>query len=393
MNLLAPAAFQQFTTRNGNFTADANALISNVAIGVALADLIEEGCVPLAANPFANPRNFIDGGDFTINPWQRNIPGIASGGVISTPVAATPTYFADRFFAAGGASSAILMANVADSSVLGFANSMLLTRQSGNTNTAPIQFGQVIETADSVKAQGQIMTLSFWARSGLNYSGGALSVALISSAGSNQSVASMLAGSWTGQTSVTLTPTASNGVAGAPAQQPLTSGMTRYSFTGLIPANCAQLGFYLQFTPSGTAGAQDGVFLNGFQLEIGANASPFEREDVQIVLQECQRYAFVLAEPASGSVVADGTNTSANAQLLLLQLPTQMWKAPTVTAALGSFKTQQGGTLTAITTLAPSATHTPNQVGLTANSTGTAGQGTLLQGGGGTGNITASADF
>jgi hypothetical protein len=58
----------------------------------------------------ANFRNLIDGGNFTVNPFQRNIPGLASGGVISSPISSTPTYFADRFFAVGGASSAILMA-------------------------------------------------------------------------------------------------------------------------------------------------------------------------------------------------------------------------------------------------------------------------------------------
>ena len=59
--------------------------------------------MPLATNPFANFRNLIDGGDFSINPFQRNIAGLASGGVIATAVGATPIYFADRFFAAGSA--------------------------------------------------------------------------------------------------------------------------------------------------------------------------------------------------------------------------------------------------------------------------------------------------
>ena len=54
------------------------------------------------------PHNFInllDGGDFTVNPWQRNVTGLASAGVIAAPVTSTPAYFADRWFAAGGASS------------------------------------------------------------------------------------------------------------------------------------------------------------------------------------------------------------------------------------------------------------------------------------------------
>jgi len=101
LNYLAPSPYASFVTRNGAFQADANGLISNVGMGAQALDLLEDGCVPLAFNPFANFRNLIDGGDFSINPFQRNIPGIASGGVISTAIAATPTYFADRFFAAG----------------------------------------------------------------------------------------------------------------------------------------------------------------------------------------------------------------------------------------------------------------------------------------------------
>jgi hypothetical protein len=40
-----------------------------------------------------NFRNAIDGGDFTINPWQR--------GTAFTGIAATATYTADRFFVVG----------------------------------------------------------------------------------------------------------------------------------------------------------------------------------------------------------------------------------------------------------------------------------------------------
>ena len=193
LNYLAPAPYASFVTRNGAFQADANALISNVAAGLQASDLLEEGCVPLAFNPFANFRNLIDGGDFSINPLQRNVPGIASGGVISTAIAATPTYFADRFFAAGGASSAILMAAVADTSIVGFNQSLKISRQSGNANTAIISVGQVIETFDALRCQGQTVTLSFWAKAGANYSGGALTVQIVAGSGTNQSAASLLA--------------------------------------------------------------------------------------------------------------------------------------------------------------------------------------------------------
>ena len=383
MNFLSPAPYAQFTTRYGGpFVADANGLISNVPAGEAAVDLLEAGCIPLAFNPGANPRNFIDGGDFTVNPWQRNIPGLASGGVISTAISNTPTYFSDRFFAVGGASSAILMANVADTTVPGFSNSLLLTRQASNANIAPINFGQVLETADSVRAQNQTMTFSFWARTGANYSGGNLTAQLISGTGSNQSAANMVAGSWTSQANV------------INASQALTSAMTRYQFTGVVPAGATQLGVLLSWTPSGTAGAVDGIYLGGFQLEIGGSASPFEHEDVQIVLEECQRYAYVIPEPASNVVVATGSVSGSNTEIFYLSLPVQMWKAPSVAATVGSFKVNSSTSgVVAATGLTGNTTHTPTTVGLNATGTGTAGQAALLQGGGGSGFVTISSDF
>ena len=380
LNYLAPAPYASFVTRNGNFQADGNGLISNVVMGLQALDLLQSGCVPLAFNPFANFRNLIDGGDFSINPFQRNIPGLASGGVIATPIAATPTYFADRFFAAGGASSAILMAAVADASVPGFAQSLKISRQSGNSATTAIKFGQVVETFDSLRCQGQTVTLSFWARSGLNYSGGPISVQILSGAGANQSAASLIAGTWTSQSAV------------ISAQQALTSAMTRYQFTGVVPANASQLAILLSYTPSGTAGADDSVTVNGVQLEIGPSASPFERIDAQVVLEICQRYAWAIPEPSAGVVVGAGMNTSASAQLFYMATPVQFFRAPTVTVASGTFKTNQVGSAAA-TTIAAGGTHTPNAISIIGNSTGTAGQATLLQGGGGAGWIVANADF
>ena len=380
INYLAPTPYAAIVTRNGAFQADANALISNVAAGAQNLDLLEAGCAPLSFNPFANFRNLIDGGDFSINPFQRNIPGLAAGGVISTPIAATPTYFADRFFAVGGASSAILMAAIADVSVLGFNQSLRISRQPGNASFSPIQFGQVIETFDALRCQGQTVTLSFWARAGASYSGGALSVHVISGAGVNQSAASLTASTWTQQTAVVV------------AQQALTTGMTRYQFTGNVPANATQLAALFAFTPTGAAGADDSVSINGVQLEIGAFASPFERIDAQVALEICQRYAWMTPEPATSVVVGAGANTGAASQIFYMATPVQMMKPPSVTVAAGSFKTNQASVATA-TTITPGGTHTPNAISINGNSAGTVGQATMLQGGGGAGWILASADF
>jgi hypothetical protein len=380
LNYLAPAPYAIFHTRNGVFQADGNGLISSIGPGEQALDLLESGCTPIAFNPSANFRNLIDGGDFSINPFQRNIPGLASGGVITTPVAATPIYFADRFFAAGAATSAILMAAVADTSIPGFSQSLKISRQSGNTSSGTIKFGQVIETLDSLRCQGQPVTLSFWAKAGANYSGAALTAQVIAGFGVNQSAASLIAGTWT---------SASFPINAAPT---LNRIMTRYQFSGAVPSGATQLAALFSFTPSGTAGADDSISINGVQFEIGSSASPFERLDAQVVFEQCQRYAWTIPEPAAGVVIGAGANTGAAAQLFYVATPVQMLKAPSVTVAAGSFKTTQAGAAAA-TTITPGATHTPNAISISGNSAGTAGQATLLQGGGGSGWIIASADF
>lgn len=374
---------QSYATRGRTFQADANGVIATSNLtGLELNDLYASQVVPYGANPFANFRNLIDGGDFTVNPFQRNIAGLASGGVISSAISNTPTYFADRFFAVGGASSAILMALVSDTSVQGFSQSLKVSRQSGNTNNAPINFGQVIESADSIRLQGQQVTLSFWLKQGTNFSGSNLTAQIISGTGTNQSAANMAAGSWTGQNVV------------ATAAQSLSTTMTRYSITGTVPAGATQAGVLFSYTPSGTAGADDSFTINGIQLELGGSASAFEHRDVQVELEICQRYAWVIPEPASNVIVGvGGAVSAANSQVFYMATPVQFVKAPTVSVSAGTFKVAAAAAAAAATGLAAGSTHTVNAISLTTSLTQTVGLSATLQGGGGSGYIIASADF
>lgn len=329
-----------------------------------------------------NPRNMLDGGDFGVNPWQRNVPGLASGGVIAAAITNVVTYFPDRWFGVGASTSSILLSQVADTSVAGLSQNCKVQRSSANTDTNALKFGQVLETADSIRAAGQQVTLSFYAKFGANYSGGNLTAQLIAGAGTNQSAASMIAGTWTTQSNV------------INASQALSATKTRYQFTGTVPAGTTQLGVLFSWTPTGTAGADDSVSFDGIQLEIGASASPFEHRDVQVELELCQRYAWVVAEPAAAVVVGMGALNSTTAAIIYMATPVQMRAAPTVTVSAGTFHAAPAGAV-ASGTAAAGTTHTPNAI--TVNVTGitasTAGFGTPFQGGGGTGYIVASAEF
>ena len=319
-----------------------------------------------------NFRNLLDGGDFTVNPWQR--------GSTFTGIANTVTYTADRFFAVGGASSSISVSKTANTTVAGFSQSLVWGRAAANAITSQIYLGQVLETSDSIRMQGQPISFSFWAAAGANFSGAALNVQVISGTGTDQSAASMVAGTWTGQANV------------VNAAQALTTTLTRYTFTGIVPVNATQIGVLVSYVPTGTAGANDNVIFEGFQLEAGSQATAFEHRDIQVELEICQRYCWVISEPAANVIVGSGMNTTTAIQVFYLATPVQFRTAPTVTVVAGTFKTNQSGTATA-TTITPGTTHTVNAISINGNSAGTAGQGTLLQGGGGAGTITANADY
>jgi hypothetical protein len=333
------------------------------------------------------PRNIIDGGDFGTNPWQR--------GTSFTAMANTLTYTADRWAALGGSSSSISVSQQAVSAVPGFAAALQFGRSSGNSNTGTINLFQVIETADSIRCQGQTVTLSFWALAGANWSpaSGNLSVLLGSGTGTNQSAANFAAGSWTGFSSLTLTPQQGSAAPATGIAQPITTTWTRYSFTAPVPASVTQLAVLLAAVPVGTAGANDWVQIMGVQLEIGGQVTAFEHRDVEMELSLAQRYFFEIPEPASGVVLGAGMVAGTNAEIIFIPLPVQMRAAPTVTVSAGSFKFNIAGTATAVAGFAAGTTHTPNYISLLGTTTATSGQGTLLQGGGGAGFIQASADF
>jgi hypothetical protein len=282
----------------------------------------------------------------------------------------------------GNATLGVTVSQQSQTDVVGFNKSLRFGRGAG-TDTAVIDLGQVIETADAIKAQGQQVTLSFWAKAGAQFSAAnsALTVQVISGTGTNQSAANMVAGTWTGQVSLINT------------TQAITATATRYSLTGTVPAGATQLGVLFAYAPTGTNNATDTVDFYGIQLEIGATASAFEHRDIEVELALAQRFFFQINEPAAGVVVGAGMINGTNSELIFIPLPVQMRAAPTVTVSAGAFKFNIAGTATAVAGFAAGSTHTANYISVVGTTTATSGQGTLLQGGGGAGTIAASADF
>jgi hypothetical protein len=320
------------------------------------------------------PRNMLNGGDATTNPWQR--------GTSITGIVATNTYTADRWFAVAGTATSATVARSADTSVSGFAHGFFVARQSGQASVSAVIVGQVLETLNSVRAQGQPVTFSFFAKSASGYTGGSLGVRVGMGTGTDQSASSFVNTTWTGYSDV------------ISATQAITATATRYVFTGNVPTSATQIGVSVQFTPVGTNTGNDAVTFYGFQLETGSGATPYEHLDEEIVVAQCQRYFYQIFEGTANVVQAIGLMGAANAATFVIPLPVTMRAIPTVSVVAGSFAQINSGATIAVAGFGSGISATTATITVVSTASGTAGLAVSLIGrNGNSGNIAVSADL
>jgi hypothetical protein len=217
--------------------------------------------------PFVAGKNFVANG--ALDFWQRGTSFTTSG-----------SYCADRWLLTIDSPTAGVATQITSSLPTGFATSIRVQRNSGNTGTGSYGISQALETPASLPLQGRTVVFSFWAKAGANYSnaGSVLNVRINSGTGTNQSGPSQFGG-WTGYTE------------SAP-DVTITTSWARYTGTFNVPSNATQVGVRLVAFPSGTAGANDWFEVTGIQLEIGPVATPFARAGGSIggELALCKRY-------------------------------------------------------------------------------------------------------
>lgn len=311
------------------------------------------------------PRNLIDGGDFTTNPWQIGTSFNGTG--------ATTTLTADRWNAIAGASLVWNASQQSNTNVAGFSTSYQWGRSAGDTHTTGLTLGQVLETADTIRLQGLPVTLSFWNGAGGNFaagaSGGTFLAQIITGTGTNDTFLKMVsASSWTGYS-----------VIASAAYTPGVSTYTRIGpLTGVVPTNATQLGVAFSYQPTTaasspgiTAGANEWLQFLGVQLEAGGMTT-FEHLDVAEVVNLCTRYLQVVQEPTAGIAVGPASFSASSIATVHIPLASPLRKAPTLTFSAGGF---------IITDQAQTA-HAVSAAGLTGATTGAV---TL--------NVTAAATF
>lgn len=146
-------------------------------------------------------------------------------------------------------------------------------RLSGNTATGGLSFTYNMESQDCYRFVGKTLTLSFYYRTGANFSGTSLGGRIYTGTGPDEAVRNGL----TGGTFVVAT------------YNPNTSWQ-RGSLTYTIGTNINQICLLFGYTPTGTAGAADYFDITGVQLELGSVATPFEVRPFPVELQMCMRY-------------------------------------------------------------------------------------------------------
>jgi hypothetical protein len=272
---------------SGSITATGNLTVGNITT---------TGTVVMGSS---FKRNHIINGNMKVAQRGTSFNNVGSGGPLQ--------YTLDRWFGyrtsyAGGLSI---------SQQTGFAGAQYCLRHqraAGDTNIGNMLIGQIIESSNLIDLQGQNVTVSFWARTGANYSGGSLAVGLATGTTADEGSTAFVSG-WTG------------GSYPFNTTQSITSTATRYTFTGTVPSNALEMIFHIVWTPSGTAGAADYIEITNVQIEPGIVATPYEYQKINEQLAECQRYCFTIPAAGGAYAVYPGTAISTTSTFVFVTYP------------------------------------------------------------------------
>ncbi len=225
------------------------------------------------SSPTAN-RNFIINGDMRF--WQRGTTFNSQGN-------GQNDYTTDRF-AIGHNNSHMAAVTRQDGTGAHakFQYCSRIQRDSGNSQTDQMRFHTALETNDVILLRGEVLTISYYARKGANYSEAnsrITGVRIATGENTDGDPNAYSGGNWTNATTIlTGTPT-------------LTTSWQRFSHTTSAVSNSAN-SMIIEFrhTPVGTAGANDYYEITGVQLEIGSSMTAFEHRRYSDELARCERF-------------------------------------------------------------------------------------------------------
>lgn len=169
-------------------------------------------------------RNFVINGGMDI--WQRG----TSFAIAASTAASASTYTADRWQTKTQANQAIVVSRQATGDTTNLPNiqyAMRVQRNSGQTGTGDLDMIQNLETVNSIPFAGKIVTFSFYARKGADYSAtsSALAARIFTGTGTDQNIYS----GYTGTVTTTV------------GTATLTTTWQRFSYSMTIGATATQI--------------------------------------------------------------------------------------------------------------------------------------------------------
>jgi hypothetical protein len=258
--------------------------------------------------------------------WQR-------GTSFAVPSSNNTSYTADRWSAFRAATGSTVSRQVTNdtTNLPNIQYGIRLQRDSGNSATNGITLVQHFETASSIPFAGKVVTVSFYARKGANYSNATsiIDVNLATGTGVDQNI-------WAGLTG------RANPIN---ESKTVTSTWTRFDVTGTVATTATQI--VLNFSiPSfvGTASTNDWVEITGVQLEVGPTANVFRRNanSLQGELAACQRYYYRSGGDNNSQYHATGAAISTTATRFAIMPPVTMRVKPT-SIEFGTLATYDAG--------------------------------------------------
>ena len=261
-----------------------------------------------------------------------------------TLTAASFLYPVDRFFAGRSSGTTGATAQQFTSTGLdGFQYGVRVQRTAANTSTNDLYIGQSFETSNSIPFANKAIVVSFWARSGANYSptSSALNVRFYTGTGTDQSG---LGSAFTGSaTPISQTAT-------------LTTSWQRFQYTATLASTATQMQFLAFCTPTGTAGAADNFDITGLQVELGSIATPFARTGgtIQGELAACQRYYYRATSAENAYTRFGGANGAGSTTGVLLPFvhPVTMRTKPTAIEYGGTYALSDGNGTASVSSVA-----------------------------------------
>lgn len=239
-----------------------------------------------------------------------------SGTSFAVP-ASTTQYTSDMWQIKTNANQAFTVTN------LGGINGIKVQRNSGQTGTSQVLFGQSLTINQCYGAAGNKVTFTFTVSKGANYSAGGNFLSFYIVWGTGSSDSSAINGTWSGS---------SEGFSAA-----LTGSDVTYSFTttSALASNVTQLAVFFGMTPVGTAGADDSFTVKNVKLEIGSNYTGYEHLSYYETLQSVLPFHYRMTQSSNcyyasvfGFDTSAGTVAQSSGGILF---PVQMRAVPTVT--------------------------------------------------------------